>query len=243
VIPFIRHYLLDANSESRMRTLKIKHYASMLLIVAASFTLDQLTKQAAQEHIRTWESPTDLRQYMGRSIPIFSLGENKGDPNAFFLDFNLDYVRNQGAAWGFLSDLDDHIRVPFFHIVTFFAILLIFSYFRSTPHHHRVARLGLVSIFSGAIGNFYDRITLGYVIDFLDFRWNIPLPFPIRFSMNFWPKPLQALNMNVAMESWRYNFPNFNWADSAITIGVSLLIIDMLFLERKRERAKLQKES
>lgn len=211
---------------------KMKLYLfSILMIVSASFALDQITKQVVQNNLRVWESPSDLKQYYGKNIPVFRIGSLEEDTREFFIEFNFDYVRNQGAAWGFLSDLDDRVRVPFFHLITLFAVVLLFLYFRSTPPHRRIARLGLVLVLSGAVGNFFDRITLGYVIDFLDFRWNIPLPFPIQFSMSFWPHALDFLNFHFYAESWRYHFPNFNWADSAITIGVSLLVIDMLFFD------------
>jgi signal peptidase II len=68
----------------------------------------------------------------------------------------------------------------------------------------------LTLILSGAIGNFIDRIRYGFVIDWIDVRWNLL--------------------------GWRYDFPNFNIADSAITVGVSLLLIDMLILESIRQK-------
>ena len=82
-------------------------------------------------------------------------------------------------------------------------------YMRSTPAHHRLARFALCLIFSGAVGNFIDRIRLGYVIDWIDVEWNIL--------------------------GWTYNFPSFNVADSCITVGVTLLLFDLLFLEARRK--------
>ncbi|MEN9835542.1 MAG: hypothetical protein RL011_1735, partial [Pseudomonadota bacterium] len=87
---------------------------------------------------------------------------------------------------------------------------IILLYLRSTPVHHRLAIFSLSLILSGAIGNFLDRVRFGYVIDWIDVRWNLA--------------------------GWRYDFPNFNFADSCITVGVSLLLIDMLFFERMREQ-------
>jgi signal peptidase II len=70
-------------------------------------------------------------------------------------------------------------------------------------------------ILSGAIGNFLDRVRFGYVIDWIDVRWNLL--------------------------GWRYDFPNFNFADSCITVGVSFLLVDMLILEGLRSRAHAAK--
>ena len=134
------------------------------------------------------------------------------------------------------SDWDDSIRIPFFYIVTLFAVLLILYYLRTTPPHHLLARFALTLILSGAIGNVYDRFALGYVIDFIDVRWAMPLPFHLNFSTSFFPDFLGFLNMKVNTSTWQYDFPNFNWADSMITIGVSLLLYDMLFLEPSRQK-------
>ena len=70
-------------------------------------------------------------------------------------------------------------------------------------------------ILSGAIGNFIDRLRVGYVIDWIDVRWNIA--------------------------GWSYSFPNFNVADSCISVGVFMLLLDALLLEmlrRKKIRAR-----
>lgn len=224
-----------------MKKAKILSYLALLFLLVGSVGLDITTKNMAQEKLLKWSSPDNLREYRGDSVPIFSLGERNpifGKQDTFFLGFNLTYVRNQGAAWGMLSDLEDSIRVPFFHLVTLIAVLIIFYYLWTTPFHHRLARFAFVLILSGAIGNFADRIRLGYVIDFLDFHWSIPLPFHLNFDVNFFPKILNFLNFSVNTSVWSYEFPKFNWADSMITIGVSGLIFDMLVLEyfRKKEQ-------
>jgi signal peptidase II len=69
---------------------------------------------------------------------------------------------------------------------------------------HQLQRFALALVFSGAIGNLIDRIRLGAVIDFLDVHW------------------------------YQHHWPAFNVADSAITIGVSLLLVDMWRSERRR---------
>lgn len=212
-----------------MKKLRIFSYVALFLILVGSVGFDLVSKDLAEKELLTWSSPQNLKDYRGLSIPVFSIGERTLGHDRFYLGFNWTYVRNQGAAWGMLSDLDDKVRVPFFHCVTLFAVLILLFYFRSTPFHHRVARLALVFILSGALGNFADRLRLGYVIDFLDFHWIIPLPFRLHFNIDF-------LNLAVDTSAWAYDFPKFNWADSMITIGVSLLVIDMLILDPLRRR-------
>lgn len=69
--------------------------------------------------------------------------------------------------------------------------------------------LGLTLVLGGALGNLYDRVMLGYVVDFIEFHWQN-----------------------------RYFFPAFNIADAAITAGAALLIYDNLFLLKKRDMAR-----
>lgn len=72
----------------------------------------------------------------------------------------------------------------------------------------KINTAGFALILSGAIGNLIDRIVIGKVVDFLDFYYKT------------------------------YHFPAFNVADSCITIGVALIIIDMLFFSKKRDDDK-----
>lgn len=76
--------------------------------------------------------------------------------------------------------------------------------------------LGLAFILGGALGNLFDRVLLGYVVDFIV----------------------------VHHESWPWpEFPSFNIADSAITVGAALLLIDMFFIKSKDQQAQGEKES
>ena len=184
----------------------------LALIILASICADQTTKLIAQSNLMTSSHGEDLRIYSGQRFPIWANQEVPpavDNPN-FYIGFNFNYVRNLGAAWGMLSEMPDTVRVPFFHLITIFATTIIVFYLRATPLGHRLARYALALILSGALGNFLDRLTRGYVIDFIDVNWKIG--------------------------GWRYYFPNFNIADSCITVGVALLMIDMLVLEAKRKR-------
>jgi len=215
--------------QQNLRKAKKLSYIAIFCLILGSIGMDQITKIEAEDKLLIWSHPTNLKEYRGKSIPIWHAGEDFQKNDSFFLGFNFTYVRNQGAAWGVLSDWDDVYRVPFFYLVTLLAVIIILLYLRSTPLNHRLARFALSLIMSGALGNLCDRVRLGYVVDFLDFRWNIPFPFEISFAIDF-------LNLKINLDHWQYNFPNFNWADSCITTGVTLLIIDMLILEVLRKK-------
>jgi len=119
--------------------------------------------------------------------------------------FSLTYILNPGAAFGFLADQGETFRAIFFLVVSVIALGLLASFFRQTPEDEPLA-LGAISLlFGGAIGNLIDRVRLGEVVDFLDFY--------------------------IGQHHW----PAFNVADSAITVGISFLMIH-LFLEKKQEK-------
>lgn len=194
-----------------MRARFSRSFFWLLLAVVASIVLDQSTKVHAEQNLKVWDDPANLDAYRGRRVPLGAIGNDR-DPSgkANYVALNLNYVRNQGAAWGMFADAKDHFRVPFFFIITIVAMVAIAFYFKATPPHHRLARYALALIFSGAVGNFIDRVRLGYVIDWIDVNWNIL--------------------------GWQYYFPNFNVADSAISVGVALLLVDTILLERQRQK-------
>jgi signal peptidase II len=197
-----------------LKKIKIITCIALAVMALGSVGLDQVTKSYAQSELMTYSDENDLSRYSGQRIPVVAFGDDDRMSSQFYLSFGLNYVRNLGAAWGALSTLPDAIRVPFFYLVTIVAVIIIGLYMKNTPWEHRLARFSLVLILSGAIGNFIDRVVYGYVIDWIDVRWNI--------------------------FSWRYNFPNFNVADSAITVGVACLMVDMLIFEGRRQ-AELDK--
>jgi signal peptidase II len=181
-------------------------------MMLGSIGLDQASKFHSEETLMAWTHETDPNLYKGSRYPIASVGSvTPGQETPVYLYFGFNYVRNLGAAWGALSNLPDNIRIPFFYIVTIVAVFIIGIYIKTTPVEHRLAIFALGLILSGAVGNFIDRLRLGYVIDWIDVRWNLA--------------------------GWRYDFPNFNVADSAITVGVSFLLFDMLVLESLRRRS------
>jgi signal peptidase II len=119
--------------------------------------------------------------------------------------FDLTFVLNPGAAFSLFATLPERIRTPFFIVVSVAAIILIVVYRARHLRGHRLASVSLGLILGGAIGNLIDRVRYGVVVDFLDVHVH------------------------------RYHWPVFNVADSAISVGVALLLLDML-LEWRREK-------
>jgi signal peptidase II len=131
-----------------------------------------------------------------------SLAPGAGVPVTPF--FNLVLTYNTGAAFSFLSQASGWQR-GFFILIAALASLLII-YFIRRYHREKRFSFGLSLILGGAVGNLWDRIVLGHVVDFLDFY-------------------IQA-----------YHWPAFNVADSAITCGAALLIWDSLRLNKSKQK-------
>lgn len=109
--------------------------------------------------------------------------------------FQLTYMRNQGAAFSFLSGAGGWQRW-FFIGLAIVASVFIFVWLRKLDPSRRREAVAWALVLGGALGNLIDRILYGYVIDFLD----------------------------VYVGDWHW--PAFNVADSAITVGVALLLLD-----------------
>ncbi|WP_186644857.1 signal peptidase II [Fluviispira vulneris] len=174
--------------------------------------LDQSTKLWSEKHFLVSSSATDIRTYSPSSQHIFTLGSPIN-----WLDFNTTYVRNTGAAWGFLGNLPENIRPYFFFILTIVAMIVILIFFFKTKADLTFTRLGIAFIFAGAAGNFIDRMWLHYVIDWIHVEWSLL--------------------------SWQYDYPVFNIADCCVTIGVIILLIDTVREElQARKLRKLKKD-
>jgi signal peptidase II len=95
----------------------------------------------------------------------FALHESKPVIKGFF---NITYVLNPGAAFGFLANLSETYRKSFFIVITILAICaIIYLYLKESSYKFR--SIAYVLIISGAFGNFIDRVYMGKVVDFLDF--------------------------------------------------------------------------
>ncbi len=121
--------------------------------------------------------------------------------------FSISHVRNRGAAFGILSDAGLPYQGEILSLVSLGALLAIGAYAWKLPAEARLPRLALAFVLGGAIGNLIDRVRFGYVVDFIHVYWN------------------------------HHVWPDFNLADSAISTGVVLLVIDMLRPARRAEPA------
>ncbi len=108
--------------------------------------------------------------------------------------FNLVLAYNAGAAFSFLSDASGWQRWFLSAVALFVSVLIIYLLYKHTTN--RLFCIALSLILGGALGNLWDRIMLGHVVDFLDFHFS------------------------------GYHWPAFNVADSAIFGGACLLILD-----------------
>lgn len=137
-------------------------------IGALGFALDLWVKQIVSENLNLMDSIVVIRDF-----------------------FEIRYIKNFGAAWGVLSG-KQHI----FLVITPVVLIGLAYYFMRIKD--RINAFGLALIFFGALGNFYDRLVLGFVRDM--------------FSFNL----------------FGYDFPVFNIADSMVVVGVGLLILASL---------------
>lgn len=151
----------------------------MFGIAGAILVLDQLTKVLVRQQLALHESMS--------VIPGF---------------LDLRYVQNTGAAFGILNAANIPFKAALMTAVALFALIAIAVYTSRLASDEPLAKLGLSTILGGACGNLIDRITAGYVVDFIDVYWG---------TWHFWA---------------------FNVADAAITVGAGCLILDMVILNR-----------
>jgi len=120
---------------------------------------------------------------------------------------NLTLVHNTGAAFSFLSQAGGWQRWFFVVLALTVSVVLIFWMARLPQHYKGWVPASLALIIGGALGNVWDRALLGYVIDFIDVYYQV------------------------------WHWPAFNIADSAITLGAIMLIIDTIWLNTKKDSA------
>lgn len=157
----------------------------LTLIGGGIIILDQVTKYYIHKIFRLNESVVVIRHF-----------------------FSLTYIRNPGAAFGFLADQSGGFRAIFFLIISIIALSLLTFFFLQVPENDTHALVSISLLFGGAVGNLIDRLRLGEVIDFLDFYLGL------------------------------FHWPAFNVADSAITIGISLLMFNLFWARKDFSTAK-----
>ncbi len=116
-------------------------------------------------------------------------------------------AKNKGGAWGLLSSADESVRRPFFLLVSLAAIAFIMSLYRKLQQQQRALKWGLPLVLGGALGNVFDRIRSGSVIDFID--------------------------VHVFLRGREHHWPTFNVADIAICVGVGMMALDMFASKRR----------
>jgi signal peptidase II len=116
---------------------------------------------------------------------------------------NFTRVHNTGAAFGMFNAMEFPYKTAVLTLVATLALAGVAWYAATVPANDRLARLGVASILGGAIGNLIDRATVGYVLDYVDAHY---------VGWHFWA---------------------FNVADAAISIGVVLMILDLVGLGRR----------
>ncbi|HWR36286.1 MAG TPA: signal peptidase II [Clostridia bacterium] len=152
------------------------------LIAALVFILDQVAKSVIQQKL-------PLNDSIG-VIPGF---------------FRISHVQNYGAAFGLFADSVSHWKVVFLVGFSLLAMAVVAYLLWKNTHAYPTTGIALALILGGAMGNLYDRLADGYVVDFLAFFFG------------------------------RYHWPDFNVADSAIVVGAVLLVAEILFTKPPEE--------
>ncbi|RMF93888.1 MAG: signal peptidase II, partial [Nitrospinota bacterium] len=145
-----------------------RKYLLLILVTASVLLFDQGSKVYIDQVMRPGQSLMVIKDF-----------------------FNITYVRNPGAAFGFLAGVKKEVIRPVFLVISLGAVVGILLFYRTIPARDYLSQVGFSLILAGAIGNLIDRLWRHEVIDFLDLHWQ-----------------------NT------YHWPAFNVADASITIGV-----------------------
>ena len=113
--------------------------------------------------------------------------------------FSLTHTENTGAAFSLFADSNAHWKTAMLIVFSMIALIVVSVLLWKNHHAHVATGIGLSLIMGGALGNLWDRLARGRVVDFLLFYVK------------------------------RYQWPVFNLADSAIVIGAGLLVLEILF--------------
>jgi signal peptidase II len=147
-----------------------------LLIAVAIVCLDRISKLAIAKSISLHESI--------QVLPGF---------------FRITHVENRGAAFGLFADSPSEWKIAVLVLFSIVALVIVSALLWRNSHSMSTTGIGLALILGGALGNLWDRLVSGRVVDFLLFYIG------------------------------RYQWPAFNVADSAIVIGAGLLVFEILF--------------
>jgi signal peptidase II len=159
-------------------------YVFLFVVAGVSLLADIGSKTWAEKHLEAYPGMVDVwRDHL-----------------------TLILAKNRGGAWGLLQSTSESIRRPFFLLVSVAAILFIMTLYRRLQPRQMALRWGLPFVLGGALGNVFDRVRYGQVIDFIDAhaRWG----------------------------GQEHHWPTFNIADVCICVGVGLMAIDMFSSKR-----------
>ena len=163
---------------------KLPGKSAWLGLSRAVIVLDQLSKWFVASHMQVYQI-----RYV---LPVF----------------NVALLHNTGAAFSMLAGQPGWQRWFFIVLALGIAGLIVVWLARLPAATSRWMAAGLALVAGGAVGNVWDRLVQGYVVDFLQFHWH------------------------------EWFFPAFNVADSAITLGAIMLILDGVFLQRRSAAVK-----
>jgi signal peptidase II len=158
-----------------MRAPSLARHLAAGVSVAAVAVVDQLVKLAVQHSLP-----------LGIVLPVI--------PGLF----NLTHIQNPGAAFGLFAGLPAGVRKPLLIGVSVVAIGLLLYLYSQLASHDRLPRVAIALILGGALGNLYERVRFGAVVDYLDVFLG------------------------------QYHWPAFNLADAAITVGTGILVLSTL---------------
>ena len=169
----------NTNGTLLNRTTFQKKFIFLMSISFVIIGLDQLTKTYVHTQLQLHESKVIIENF-----------------------FNFTYVRNFGAAFGFLAQTPELFRETFFLSMPPMACGLILYILSTLKEHQTTQMIALSLVFGGALGNYIDRLHYRYVVDFIDIHFNN-----------------------------KYSWPAFNVADMAIVSGV-LLLVFLILMEK-----------
>jgi len=121
---------------------------------------------------------------------------------------DIVHARNPGAAFSFLAEAPAWFRGPFFVVISITAIVVLLYVIARLPLEDRLMRIALGGVLGGAVGNLLDRLMYGEVTDFVDLHWR------------------------------GYHWPAFNVADSSITLAVTAVVVQALFVGHPEDAAR-----
>ena len=170
---------MDARTSNGIHAMRKYHFLIAILVIV----LDRMSKWLVAGSINLHDSVSVL--------PGF---------------FRLTHVQNSGAAFGLFAESSSEWKVGILILFSILALAVVSALLWKNSHSMTTTGVGLALILGGAVGNLWDRLLTGHVVDFLDFYLG------------------------------SYHWPAFNVADSAIVIGALLLVAEILFARSPAEQ-------